>query len=117
LLLLKRSSIAALVNDHETFVPKWCRRRIDCRIWNNLKPQFQQILQEAADESVEYQRKLWQQAQEQDMKTMIDSGTKVSKPDKELFRKSVKSVWDDFANTEIGTLIQGIQEVNSVAKN
>jgi tripartite ATP-independent transporter DctP family solute receptor len=90
---------------------------ISTKVWESLSPEFQQILQQAVDESVEYQRKIWAQAEEEDMKTMIAAGVKVSKPDKELFRQSVKSVWDDFANTEIGKLIQNIQEVNSAAQN
>ena len=32
---------------------------ISTRVWNGLSPEFQQILQEAVDESVEYQRKIW----------------------------------------------------------
>jgi len=90
---------------------------ISTKVWNSLSPEFQQILQEAADESVEYQRKIWAEAEQKDMKTMIDAGVKVSTPDKELFRQSVKCVWDEFANTEIGKLIREIQEVNSVEKN
>jgi tripartite ATP-independent transporter DctP family solute receptor len=90
---------------------------ISTKIWNNLSPKYQQILQEAADESVEYQRKIWAQAEEQDMKTMEAAGVNIVKPDKELFRQSVKSVWDDFSNTDIGVLIKNIQEVNGVVKN
>ncbi len=90
---------------------------ISTKVWNNLSPEFQQILQESVDESVEYQRKIWAEAEEQDMKTMVDAGLQVSKPDKKPFRESVKSVWDEFAGTEIGKLIQEIQEVNSVEKN
>jgi tripartite ATP-independent transporter DctP family solute receptor len=90
---------------------------ISTKVWNSLSQENQKILQEAADESVEYQRKIWAEAEQQDMKTMIDAGVKVITPDKELFRESVKSVWDDFANTQIGKLIEEIQEVNSVAKN
>jgi TRAP-type C4-dicarboxylate transport system substrate-binding protein len=90
---------------------------ISTKVWNGLSPEFQRILQRAADESVEYQRKIWAEAEQKDMKTMLDAGVKVSTPDKELFRQSVKSVWDEFANTEIGSLIRQIQKVNSVEKN
>jgi TRAP-type C4-dicarboxylate transport system substrate-binding protein len=90
---------------------------ISTKVWKSLSPEFQQLLQQAADESVEYQRKIWTEAEQKDMKTMIDAGVKVSAPDKELFRQSVKSVWDEFADTEIGSLIQNIQEVCSVEKN
>lgn len=84
---------------------------ISTRVWNNLKGEFQQILQEAADESAEYQRKIWAEAEENDLKIVKDAGVKVIYPDKELFRQSVKSVWDEFDGTEIGELIKRIQEV------
>ncbi|OHB51479.1 MAG: C4-dicarboxylate ABC transporter substrate-binding protein [Planctomycetes bacterium GWF2_42_9] len=90
---------------------------ISTKVWDSLSPENQNILQQAADESVEYQREIWAEAELHDMKTMVDAGVKIITPDKELFRKSVKSVWDNFANTEIGKLIQEIQEVNGVAKN
>ena len=90
---------------------------ISTNVWKSLSPEFQRILQQAADESVEYQRKIWAEAEQKDMKTMIDAGVKISTPDKEFFRQSVKSVWDEFEQTEIGSLIQQIQEINSVEKN
>lgn len=84
---------------------------ISTRVWKNLTPEFQQILQEAVDESVEYQRKIWTEAEEADMKKVQDEGVKVIRPDKEPFRASVKSVWDEFNGTDIGELIKRIQEV------
>jgi tripartite ATP-independent transporter DctP family solute receptor len=84
---------------------------ISVRVWNNLKGEFQQILQEAVDESVEYQRKIWVEAEEADMKKVQEAGVKVIHPDKEPFQASVKSVWDEFEGTEIGELIKQIQEV------
>jgi tripartite ATP-independent transporter DctP family solute receptor len=84
---------------------------ISTRVWKNLTPEFQQILQEAVDESVEYQRKIWTEAEEEDMKKVQDEGVKVIRPDKEPFRASVKSVWEEFEGTDIGELIKRIQEV------
>ncbi|MCJ7778424.1 MAG: TRAP transporter substrate-binding protein [Sedimentisphaerales bacterium] len=84
---------------------------ISTRAWNNLSPEFQQILQEAVDESVEYQRKIWAEAVEKDMKTVQDAGVKVIYPDKQPFRDSVRSVWNEFDGTDIGELIKQIQEV------
>jgi tripartite ATP-independent transporter DctP family solute receptor len=84
---------------------------ISVRVWNNLKGEFQQILQEAVDESVEYQRKIWTEAEEADMKKVQDEGVKVIRPDKEPFRATVKSIWDEFDGTDIGELIKRIQEV------
>ncbi len=85
---------------------------ISTRVWNNLSPEFQQILQEAVDESVEYQRKIWAEAEEKDLKSVQDTGVKVTHPDKQPFRNSVKSVWDEFEGTDIGELIKRIQKIN-----
>jgi tripartite ATP-independent transporter DctP family solute receptor len=84
---------------------------ISTRVWKNLTPEFQQILQEAVDESVEYQRKIWAEAEQNDLKTVEQQGVKIIHPDKQPFRDSVKSVWDEFEGTEIGELIKQIQEV------
>ncbi len=84
---------------------------ISTKVWNNLAPEFQQILQEAVDESVEYQRKIWAEAEKEDMKTVQDAGVKIIRPDKEPFRASVRSVWDEFEGTDIGELIKRTQEV------
>ena len=84
---------------------------ISPRVWMGLTPEFQQILQEAVDESVEYQRKIWAEAEKEDMQKVQDEGVKIIYPDKEPFRQSVKSVWNEFEGTDIGRLIKQIQEV------
>lgn len=84
---------------------------ISTRVWDSLSYEFRQILQEAVEESVEYQRKIWAEAEEKDMKQVQDAGVKIIRPDKEPFRTSVKSVWDEFEGTDIGELINQIQEV------
>lgn len=84
---------------------------ISTRVWNNLSEEFQQILQQAVDESVEYQRKIWAQAEEEDMKIVEKSGVNIIRPDKEPFRAAVKQVWDEFEGTDVGNLIREIQEV------
>ena len=84
---------------------------ISTKVWNGLSPEFQQILQEAVDESVEYQRKIWTEAEQSNLKSVEDAGVKIIHPDKQPFRDSVKSVWDEFNGTDIGELIKRIQEV------
>jgi tripartite ATP-independent transporter DctP family solute receptor len=84
---------------------------ISTRVWNRLSPEQQRILQEAVDESVEYQRKIWAEAEEADLKIVQTAGAQVVQPDKAPFRTSVQSVWKEFEGTEIGDLIRQIQEV------
>ncbi len=84
---------------------------ISARVWNRLSPEQQRVLQEAVDESVEYQRKIWSEAEEADLKIVQTAGAQIVQPDKALFRDSVQSVWKEFEGTEIGDLIRQIQEV------
>lgn len=84
---------------------------ISTRVWRGLSSEQQRILQEAVDESVVYQRKIWAEAEEQDLATVQAEGVKIIRPDKGPFRESVRPVWDEFKGTEIGELIQQIQEV------
>jgi len=90
---------------------------IGTRIWNGLTAEQQQILQEAVDESVVYQRKIWAEAEAADLATVQEEGVQIIRPDKELFRASVKPIWEEFQGSDdeelmkIGTLIERIQEV------
>ncbi len=84
---------------------------ISTRVWNHMTPEQQTILQEAADESVVYQRKLWDEAEKADLKVVEEAGVTVIRPDKAPFREAVRSVWKEFEETEIGDLINRIQEV------
>lgn len=80
-------------------------------VWNRLTATQQRILQEAVDESVLYQRKIWAEAEQADLKAVEEAGVQIIYPDKAPFRASVKSVWDEFEGTEVGDLIERIQEV------
>jgi TRAP-type C4-dicarboxylate transport system substrate-binding protein len=84
---------------------------ISARVWSRLSAEQQRILQEAVDESVEYQRRIWAEAEEADLKTVQTAGAQIVRPDKALFRASVQSVWKQYEGTEIGDLIRQIQEV------
>jgi len=80
-------------------------------VWNSLTPEFQRILQEAADESVTYQIKLWDQKEKECLEAVEKAGVKVTRPDKAPFREAAKSVWKEFEGTEIGGLAKKIVEV------
>ncbi len=84
---------------------------IGTRSWNRLTAEQQRILQEAADESVECQRQLWVEAERNDLKVAEDAGVTIIRPDKQPFRDAVRGIWQEFEGTEIGELINRIQEV------
>jgi tripartite ATP-independent transporter DctP family solute receptor len=84
---------------------------ISTRVWAGLSPEHQRILQEAIDESVVFQRKIWAEAEEADLRTVEEAGVTIIRPDKQPFRESVRPIWQEFEGTEIGELIEQIQEV------
>lgn len=84
---------------------------ISTRVWSRLSPEQQKILQEAVDESVQYQRKIWAEAELADLATVQQQGARIVRPDKAPFRESVRPVWKEFDGTEIGELIRWIEEV------
>jgi tripartite ATP-independent transporter DctP family solute receptor len=78
-------------------------------VWNSLSSQEQQWLQESIDESVEYQKKLWKEASDDALAQVQKAGVTVIYPDKEPFRKSVKSMYEEYRGTEIYDLITEIK--------
>lgn len=84
---------------------------ISTKVWDGLSPEFQQILQEAVDESVDYNRKLWNESEEESLKKVEAAGVTIIRPDKKFFQEAVQSMWDKYRDTDLGELIQRIQEV------
>jgi tripartite ATP-independent transporter DctP family solute receptor len=78
-------------------------------VWNSLSSQEQQWLQESIDESVEYQKKLWKEASDDALAQVQKAGVTVIYPDKEPFRKSVESMYEEYRGTEIYDLITEIK--------
>ena len=82
-------------------------------LWNSLNKEEQGWVQEAADASVQYQRKLWANAEEEALAAVEKAGVTISRPDKAPFMEKVTSVYDSYRdNTEIYSLIKRIQETN-----
>lgn len=79
--------------------------------WNELSETHKRILQEAADESVPYQRKLWAEFVKKAMDDMTSKGLQVFKPDKGPFMERAQKMYKEFQGTEIGDLAKRIQEV------
>lgn len=66
---------------------------ISTLLWNRLSPQEQQWLQQAAQESAVYQRKLWAQLEEKSIRKIRESGVKIIRPEKKLFREKVQPLY------------------------
>ncbi len=79
--------------------------------WNKLTPEQQQIVQKAAELSVDYQRKVWKEFVDSCLKEMEEKGLKVYHPEKGPFIEKGKELWKEFDGTKIGDLTSRILEV------
>ncbi len=80
-------------------------------VWNSLDSQQQKWVQEAIDESVEHQKKLWKKASDDALKAVQESGVEVIIPDKVPFRSAVQEMHDSYRGTAIYDLIQEIDAI------
>ena len=78
--------------------------------WQRLTERQKQIVQQAARESVQFQRQLWHQTEIEVLAALAEAGVEIIHPDKTSFIQRAKSVWAEFENTPTGRLIQRIQE-------
>jgi tripartite ATP-independent transporter DctP family solute receptor len=81
------------------------------RIWHDLTAEQQDWLQQAVDESVVYQRKLWQQATNEALEAVKAAGVEVIIPDKVPFQDAVIAMKADYDGTDVGDLITRIDAV------
>lgn len=86
---------------------------INTHVWDNLTNQEQQWLRQAVDESVKYQRKLWQQSVKKSMEAVREAGVEVIYPDKEPFRKQVQPIYKRIkeSDPELYEWVERIQQV------
>lgn len=85
---------------------------ISTHIWDDMTPEFQELLKEAASESAEYQKKLWRMATKRALEEVEKSGVKIYYPDKNLFRDKVESIYEEYRKQpELFRIIQKIKAV------
>ena len=80
-------------------------------IWHGLKPQQQQRLQQAMDESVEYQRELWRKSTEESLAAVAAAGVQIIRPDKTPFMQKVQSMHDALKGTPAHDILVKIQNL------
>ena len=81
--------------------------------WNSLTTQEQGWLQEAAEEATTFQRKLWQQSEEEALAAVQKAGVEVLRPDKTQFFAKTKGILESYREEKhIYELIQAIQAVD-----
>lgn len=84
---------------------------ISLRVWESLTPQQQEWLQTAVDDSVVYQREIWNEFSDEVMKTMEDSGVIITRPDKAPFREAVAEFHRSYDGTPTGDLLKEILSI------
>ena len=85
---------------------------ISTRIWYSLDEQQQAWLQAAVDDSVVYQRALWKESTEEALSAVEAAGVEIIYPDKAPFQAAVVDMKASYEGTEIGELIQAIEEMD-----
>ena len=86
---------------------------ISTLIWNKFSPQEQVWLKEAAEESAQYQKVIWREAELEALEEMKKEGVIVTIPDKDLFRARVQTMYDEFSkDPEMKKIIEAIQAIN-----
>lgn len=86
---------------------------ISTLVWNDLSPQEQKWLKEAAMESSEYQKKIWREAELDALEQIQAAGVEVIYPDKERYREKVQPMYEQFSqDPEMKELIEAIQSIN-----
>jgi tripartite ATP-independent transporter DctP family solute receptor len=85
---------------------------ISTKIWNNLTPQEQQWLQEAADESAIHQRVLWEESEKYSLMKAQEAGVEIIYPDKQPFIERVQGLYEAHRQDErLYNLINRIREL------
>lgn len=79
--------------------------------WDSLTKQEQEWVQQAADQSVPYQRQLWAEAEAEALEALKKEGVQISYPNKAAFAEDVQSIYEVYTNDPImHELIQQIQK-------
>jgi len=81
------------------------------RIWMTLSPEEQAWMQQAADESVTFQRELWNTNTIETLEQLKEAGVTVYQPDKEPFREIVRPLYEPFEGTPIGAYVERIRAI------
>lgn len=79
-------------------------------IWKRLAPEVQAWISQAAAESVEFQRRLWQEKTEESLSAVEKAGVKIFRPDPAPFEAATAPMLDSLAGTPVGRLARQIKE-------
>ncbi len=78
-------------------------------IWDSLNSQQQQWLQQAVDDSIAFQRQLWEVDTANALRELEANGVQIIKPDKQPFIDAVAEMKQQYVGTEVGDIINAIE--------
>lgn len=84
---------------------------ISTKIWKKLDPQVQNWIQKAADESSDYERKLWDEKTEESLEEAKANGVEIIHVDVSAFAQKVAPMFDAVENPKVKAILQRIKEV------
>lgn len=85
---------------------------VSTTFWQSLTDQEKEWLQEAADESVPYQRKLWDESEQEALNAVKEAGVEIIYPEKSEFVEATEEMYEDYR--DVGEVYQLIQEIKAM---
>lgn len=83
---------------------------INTLVWNSLSDDEQCWLQQAADESADYQRELWAEETAKAAAEVESYGVTIHRPDRRPFIERVRPLHESYRGTELGALLERVRE-------
>ncbi len=80
-------------------------------IWSKLTPQQKAWVEQAAQESSVFQRKLWAEKTAEAYTELEKAGVTIYRPDQSLFSEAARPLTDQFKGTPVGDVARRIREV------
>ena len=82
------------------------------RVWRDLDPRVQKLVQRAALEAAEYQKVIWAEASVEALAAVVEAGVEIIRPDKTPFEEAVRELIEEYREQpEIWKWIEGIRAV------
>lgn len=80
--------------------------------WDKISPEDQEVIRQAAKDSVPYQRELWDAQEEKSREAVIAAGSEITEVDKAPFIAAMEPIYEKYADTpELKDLVARIQAV------
>ena len=85
---------------------------ISTKTWKDLTPEHQEILQEAADQALQYQKSLWKESSDSALEQVRKAGIEILYPDKTAFAEKIEPLYEEYKkDPRLFDIIQRIQNI------